>query len=525
MILLLFTALLSGCGESGERLRTVEDFKHAVIGIQTGSSYESLVKEMFPEAERRYYTQVSDMIVSVEQGKIDGFPMDKPLYQGALWEGADLSYVREPLQETSTGFIFAGGEDVLRDQMNGFLRDMRQDGTLDRLQEKWFGDTEPEEHPDLTSFTREKGTLRVALSVDCKPLCYKKGDLCTGYEVELLSMFAQAFQYDLEIEEVAFESIIAGLKMGKYDVGAAGFTIMPERGESVDFSEPHMTVDAVMVIAGGQEKTGFIAEMKRGFEKTFLRENRWEMILQGIGLTIFISICSAVGGSALGFGLYLLSRSENRRIRSLACRTAKIYSGIVAGTPVVVILMFLFYVVFGQVKISGIPVAILCFSLTFGAFVYDNIASSVESVDIGQTEAAYALGYPRDKAFFHIVLPQAMRLFLTGYNSELVSLVQSTSVVGYIAVNDLTKVSDIIRSNTYEAFFPLLVSALTYFLLTGLLTSALSFARLKYDPKRRSEKEILKGITVQGREKRTTENRENGKNWDAEGRESEEENE
>ena len=182
-------------------------------------------------------------------------------------------------------------------------------------------------------------------------------------------------------------------------------------------------------------------------------------------------------------------------IQALSKGFAKGYSRIIEGTPVVVILMILFYVIFGKLRdMSGVVVAIIGFTLTFGAFVYDHMTVSVGSVDRGQTEAAYALGYTKNKTFFRVIFPQAMTIFLPSYSGQAVELIKATAVVGYIAVNDLTKMGDIIRSNTYEAFFPLIATAVIYFLLTWGLSLLLKLVKLSFEPKRRSAETILKGV-------------------------------
>ena len=150
--------------------------------------------------------------------------------------------------------------------------------------------------------------------------------------------------------------------------------------------------------------------------------------------------------------------------------------------------MILFYLVFTSPDASGVVVAIVGFVLTFGSFVYDNLALTVAGVDNGQLEAAYALGYSRNQTFFRIILPQAMRMFVPSYSSEIVGLIKSTSVVGYIAVNDLTKMGDIIRGNTYEAFFPLIAVAVIYFAIIWIITALLGILRKKTNPKARKEK-------------------------------------
>ena len=236
-------------------------------------------------------------------------------------------------------------------------------------------------------------------------------------------------------------------------------------------------------------------ELKEDFHKTFIRENRWKLIVEGIGVTMLISICAAITGTLLGFGLYMLSRSDLKLLQIPATGIAKVYSRMIAGTPVVVILMILFYVIFGNVRdMNGIVVAIIGFTLTFGAFVYDHMSVSVDSVDRGQTEAAYALGYTKNKTFFRIICPQAMSVFLPSYCGQAVELIKATAVVGYVAVNDLTKMGDIIRSNTYEAFFPLIATAVIYFLLTWILSALLGLVKRCFEPKRRSAETILKGV-------------------------------
>ena len=111
-------------------------------------------------------------------------------------------------------------------------------------------------------------------------------------------------------------------------------------------------------------------------------------------------------------------------------------------------------------------------------------------------EAAYALGYTDLKAFFRHILPQAMPHFMPPFKSALINLIKATSIVGYIAVQDLTKAGDIIRSRTYEAFFPLIATAIIYFLLAGILVFAVNQIMKKLDPTKRREEDILKGVQI-----------------------------
>ena len=155
--------------------------------------------------------------------------------------------------------------------------------------------------------------------------------------------------------------------------------------------------------------------------------------------------------------------------QKLAQGFAKVYISIVRGIPVLVLLMLVFYVVFAKVNVNPMLAAVLAFGINFAAYVSEMFRTSIESIDKGQTEAGIAGGFTRAQTFIYIVMPQAIRRVLPVYKGELISLVKMTSIVGYIAVQDLTKASDIIRSRTFDAFFPLIMTAVLYFLISWLL--------------------------------------------------------
>ena len=493
-------AIIRGENDAASSAKTLADFENATIGVMTGTVYDDFAKERFPNAKREYYNMISDMIVAVEQEKIDGYLSESTYVTAAIWEGAKIRSIDEAIDHTQAAYIFQKSEQSaqLREQMNSFVRAAKENGTLDELAEKWFGKTEPAGKLDFDALTGENGTIRIAVAPDLKPISYIKDGELTGYEMEILLLFAKEYGYKLDMSYMTFDAILPGVTTGKYDIGTGAVTITEERAQSVDFSESHLMVDVVMVVKDESDilaHSSFWNELKEDFNKTFIRENRWKLIVEGIGVTMVISILAILIGSLLGFALYMLSRSDIKILRGLIKGISKVYSRFIAGTPVVVILMILFYVVFGNIRdMSGIVVAILGFSLVFGAFVYEHMQISVDSVDNGQTEAAYALGYNKNNTFFRIVFPQAMKLFLPSYCGQIVELIKATAVVGYIAVNDLTKMGDIIRSNTYEAFFPLIATAVIYFILTWIVASLLKIIKFKFEPKRRTEKTILKGV-------------------------------
>lgn len=471
-------------------------FRRAELGAVTGSLYGGYCRELFPNAHISEFNNFSDVLMALRQGKVAGTMLDRPNFNAVKRTDSKLSAVNVPQYSVEIGFGFQKTEEgyALQAQMNSFLDKLRADGRLDSMLDKWYGETEPSVSIPLEELKENPKTLRVSIDTTRKPFVYMYEGKPVGFEIEALYLFCKEYGYNVEIEDVSFASGLAGLAGEKYDLVCGGLYMTPERKESVNFSEPYMVADVVMAT---YEKSGvgnFFASIGESFEKTFIRESRWKLIVKGILTTLLISVCAVLGGTVLGFLLYLAARSKNRALSSVTRVFTKIYSKLITGTPTLVVLMLLFYVVFGRSDLGGTVVAIIGFILTFGSFVYGQLALTVEAVDKGQTEAAYALGYSRNRTFFRIVLPQAMKMFLPVYSAEIVGLIKATSVVGYIAVNDLTKMGDIIRGNTYEAFFPLIAVAVIYFMITWGAAALLGIMQRKFEPKRRKKKNILKGV-------------------------------
>ena len=471
-------------------------FRRAELGAVTGSLYGGYCRELFPNAHISEFNNFSDVLMALRQGKVAGTMLDRPNFNAVKRTDSKLSAVNVPQYSVEIGFGFQKTKEgyALQAQMNAFLDKLRADGRLDSMLDKWYGETEPSVSVPLEELKENPKTLRVSIDTTRKPFVYMYEGKPVGFEIEALYLFCKEYGYNVEIEDVSFASGLAGLAGEKYDLVCGGLYMTPERKESVNFSEPYMVADVVMAT---YEKSGvgnFFASIGESFEKTFIRESRWKLIVKGILTTLLISVCAVLGGTVLGFLLYLAARSKNRALSSVTRVFTKIYSKLITGTPTLVVLMLLFYVVFGRSDLGGTVVAIIGFILTFGSFVYGQLALTVEAVDKGQTEAAYALGYSRNRTFFRIVLPQAMKMFLPVYSAEIVGLIKATSVVGYIAVNDLTKMGDIIRGNTYEAFFPLIAVAVIYFMITWGAAALLGIMQRKFEPKRRKRKNILKGV-------------------------------
>ncbi len=198
------------------------------------------------------------------------------------------------------------------------------------------------------------------------------------------------------------------------------------------------------------------------FYTNLIYADRWKHLLSGLGVTLQITLAAIVIGTVLGIILAFMKMSECRIFRV----PAKVYIEIIRGTPTTVQLLIMYMGVFASVSAPKWMIASLAFGLNSAAYVAEIVRGGVESVDHGQIEAGYSLGFSKFQTTMRIVLPQAVKIALPTYTSEFIVLLKETSIAGYIAMEDLTKVASQITSRTFNAWFPLLTAALLYFLMT-----------------------------------------------------------
>ena len=488
--------------EQGPAYTSLSDFNGRRIGVVTGALQGAAIEKEIPGAELSYFNSVPDLLTAARQGKIDAFSATDQIIRYLMTENDDLTYLDEPLTEIMyTGVIFpkteAGG--ALRDEFNQYLTEAGATGVLEELDGIWLGKDENRKTVlDISSLSGENGTLILATDASMIPNSYVKDNTHVGLDIDNVLRFCQARGYALKIVDISFSGLIETVISGKCDFAAGAIAYTEERAESVDFSDPVFRVYSVIAYlktAGEQtpetkKAPGIWENIRASFDRTFLREDRWKLFLEGIGNTMLITVLSILFGTALGFLVFMICRNGS----AAANGAAGFCVWLVRGTPMVVLLMILYYIIFGSVAISGIAVAVIGFTLTFGASVFGLLKMGVGTIDRGQYEAAYALGHTNRHTFFKIILPQAVPHVLPAYQGEIVGLIKATAIVGYIAVQDLTKMGDIVRSRTYEAFFPLIAITIIYFALEGLFSFAVSRVRISVNPRKRSRERILKGI-------------------------------
>jgi len=207
------------------------------------------------------------------------------------------------------------------------------------------------------------------------------------------------------------------------------------------------------------------------FIQNFIEEDRYMYLVEGLGTTFTITIFAALIGIVLGFLVAIIRSTADKtgklKILDVICR---VYLTIIRGTPAMIQLLIMFYVVF-VLSNNKVFVAVMTFGINSGAYVAEIVRSGIMSVDNGQMEAGRSLGFNYPQTMWYIIMPQAFKNVLPALVNEFIVLLKETSICGYIGLMDLTRGGDIIRSRTYEAFFPLIAVAIIYLVIVMLLTA------------------------------------------------------
>ena len=470
------------------------------FGTITVKEWQEAIQRRFPEAEVRHYSSLSNTYIGLESGEVDaamGF-IDE---QRTMAESHPrLAYITEPFATADVGFGVRKDErgDALVRELNQYLSELKESGAYDALKAKW-------EDPDRTgdvmadySFSGERGTLRVATGGLWTPMTFYAGETLTGLFPEIVNGFCERYGYTPHFEVVAFTAELTGLAAGTYDIVADSVSVSEERLESINITDPllrdeyYLLVRATTPTVEVPRAERFVRGLMASFRRTFITEERYKILLSGLGVTISLSAAAGVAGTALGI-LVCFLRTRRRPVPSAL---ASLYIRTFRSLPVVVLLLVLNYVVLKGAGLASFWVCAITFSIEFSAYCAEIFRAGIEAVPAGQSRAAAALGFPRVKAFRKVVLPQALIHILPTYSGQFIATVKMTAVAGYISVVDLTKASDIIRSRTYEAFFPLLFTAAVYFALCAVLVGLLRLAEKGVDPERRTVSHVIQEVVA-----------------------------
>jgi polar amino acid transport system substrate-binding protein len=486
---LFFLATLVGCSQPDNSITSVEAAQNAKIGVMTGTTGEAIAALRFPHAQVKSFDDVMDAVAAMKSGQLDAVITSYPTCVQVAKKNPEFSYLQEPLQNEETAIALKKGNDALLADVNRIIAELKANGSLADMKARWFKpDLSPYEEKNHPLPTTGK-VLKIGVSATREPFSFiDKDGRVTGHDGELARLLGARLQRPVEFFNMKFMALIPSLQSGKVDMLVTGMTATTERKKSVDFTQPYFDNAQLLLVkkppAASADAGSAVSSIYKSFHSNLIQENRYLLILDGLKTTVVMSVFATILGTLLG-ALVCFMRMSTKPLLTLP---ARIYIAILRGTPVLVVLMLIYYVVFASVNIDPVLVAIIAFGMNFAAYAAEIFRTGIEGVDKGQSEAGIAMGFTKVNTFLWIILPQTIRRILPVYKGEFISLVKMTSIVGYIAVQDLTKASDIIRSRTFDAFFPLVMVAILYFLIAWFLMQFLDHLERVTDPKYKREK-------------------------------------
>ena len=510
-VFLLTVSLFSpALAENDSAVVSFADLKGLKAAVKDGSIQDTILQSLVEDPQLFYFKTLADECIALQQGKVDYAFVIREQYSAIAEAYEDLSLVPQlssPCGEIGCIFAKTADGDRLREEVNLYLSEIRESGELKALQDYWF--TPGAKRTVEIPAKGENGVLTAATGAVSPPFVYLVEESVNGFEAELLANFCRARGYGLRFEIMDLGGILPAVSSGKCDLAVNCITNTAERAEQVNFSETTSTPEYTILMRSGMAAQfgaeeasgagsgkGFFEKLTESFRKTFLVENRWKLILRGCGTTLLITLLSACLGIFLGLPVYRLRESENSFFRKLA----SVFNAIMGGTPMVVLLMIFYYVIFGRITIPAAAVAVIAFGLNLSSSMSEIYAACIDAIDPGQMEAALALGYSRRRAFRRFIFPQALLRALPLIKGQIIALLKGTAIVGFISVQDLTKMGDLIRSRTYEAFFPLIAVAILYFILGRLIRAAADRLEKQRDPVRRRDRRLARQKEETGHE-------------------------
>ena len=469
--IVLSLLLLSSCGAEKSRnldIRSEADLSGLRVATITGSSYEMDLSKR-DDISLTCYNATSDLLQALLTGKADVIVHDEVVFNPRIRKenGIKIAFLSE--RTSATALMFNKADSELAEACSKVQRRMFDDGSMQRLKDFWlegeyFRTGELKHIPD-------EGTgepLRVATCASSAPLSFYVDGEWYGIEMDLVRELGRELGRPLDIKYYDTGSCIMTLKTGIADVLCGCIFITPEREEQFCFAEPyHYYHPAYFVLDpdADKEQLSIWGWIKKSIQKTFITENRWKFITRGLWATLRITILAILLGSLLGALLYRMKISRHPIDRVIA----RLYNSFISGIPQLVLLLILFYIVFARSSVPPDLVAVIAFAMYFASSAASIYDTSLSAIPRGQTEAGLALGFTKVQTFMQIVLPQAIRQALPLFKGQCISLLKGTSIVGYIAINDLTRAGDLIRARTFDALVPLLLITILYFIMVWLI--------------------------------------------------------
>ncbi len=429
---------------------SIDNLSKSTIAVAVGSAHEYFATKYFPDAEVIRVNSLSEVYQRVRSQGVQYGILDMPLIKDIASKHRDVDIVDKNLFTIDVGIAFAKENFALRDEFNRFYWSFKGSKLYDDMVSRWLVDGSGGNIPKIGSVHSDR-VIRVGVCTMAPPSVLLIDNEIQGFEIELVRHFALHIGCRLEMIDMSIGLVVPSLEAGRVDMVASGLCITEARRQRVIFSDPHQKVSSGVFQVTDQiddVKQSIFSSIKDSFYNNLVRESRYEQIGKGLMVTIKISVFAILLGSVLGCWIYWCTLSRRYLVRWFGIG----YITLIQGIPVLVLLMLNFYLVFSKSAMPPIIVAVATFAFSFAANIADRLRTIIK------VKTLHNLG--------QIFTPNRLSRIMPAYKSEAVSLIQSTSIVGYIAMEDVTRVSYVIRSGTFDAFFPLILTAIIYFMLS-----------------------------------------------------------
>lgn len=467
-LLIGIIVLLASCGTKDQsqrrQIRSVTDLMGSKIGVQLGTVSDVLATSLEQRGggtQVQRFTKSADAVQALTQGKIDCMVEDEQPAKAFLRLNTSLRILPETFGKANLAICVAKGNEGLQMELNAALEQLKKEGVLDSIVARHV-DRSIAVAYQVQEDVKRDGKLKFSTNSAYEPFEYYDEGKLVGIDIDVANAIGDKLQKEVEFVDMEFDAVITAVQTGKTDAAISCITVTPERLKNVNFTIPYTVARQVVMV-----NTGEVAANTQTFldklDSCFITGHRYQYLLKGLGNTLTITFFAIILSLALGTLIAIIrsthARNGNHLILNALCQ---VYLTIVRGTPTMVQLLIIYYVVFASADVDKIFVAIIAFGLNSAAYVAEVIRAGIMSVDVGQMEAGRSLGLSYSKTMRLVILPQAFKNVLPAIGNELITLLKETSISGYIGLVDLTKGSDIIRSITYDAMMPLGVVALIY---------------------------------------------------------------
>lgn len=458
-------------------VETINDLPGTKIGVQIGTTGDTYAKDEYEGDEAgtsiERFNKGNDAIQALKQKKVDCVIIDEQPAKAFVEKNKELMILEEEFAEEEYAICISKDNTELKSKINEVLENLEEEGTLEKIISNYIGDDTkgkfPYESPEGTEYSN--GTLIMATNAYFRPYEYFESNEIVGIDVDIVRAICDRLGMKLQIDNMEFDSIITAVQSGKADIGAAGMTVTEDRLKNIDFTNTYTLAKQVIIVRNEAIENVEKLSLTEKFHQNFIEDNRWKYLTDGLTNTMIITVFAAIVGIIMGF-LIAIIRSSHEKNGSFVILDAicRFYLTVIRGTPVMIQLLIIYYVVFAAVDINKTLVAVIAFGINSAAYVAEIVRGGILSIEQGQFEAGRSLGLNFAQTMQFIIMPQAFKNVLPSLANEAIVLLKETSICGYIGLTDLTRGGDIIRSTTYEAFMPLIAVAIIYLIIVVVLT-------------------------------------------------------